>query len=101
MKSSPTSVTILATGWQANRSSPKNTGRNGASRTLCFSNQPLTALCTSENRARYERDELRYVSDVTNVEWALIESLIPGAKRGGRRRNIDMRQTCNAVIRIC
>jgi hypothetical protein len=43
MKSSPASVTILATGWQANRSSPKNTGRNGASRALCFSN-PLDGV---------------------------------------------------------
>src|SRR5277367_3604724 len=34
MKSSPASVTILATGWQANRSSPRNTGRNGASRAV-------------------------------------------------------------------
>ena len=44
MKSSPASVIILATGWQANRSSPRNTGRNGASRAPCLANQRLTAL---------------------------------------------------------
>jgi transposase len=51
-----------------------------------------------KNRARYDRDELRYPSDVTDAEWALIEPLIPAAKRGGRRRKTDMRQTFNAVM---
>ena len=51
-----------------------------------------------KNRARYDRDELRYRSDVTDAEWALIEPLIPAAKRGGRRRKTDMRQTFNAVM---
>ena len=55
-------------------------------------------MWTSENRARYDRDELRYPSDVTDAEWALIEPLIPAAKRGGRRRKTDMRQTFNAVM---
>jgi transposase len=55
-------------------------------------------MWTSENRARYDRDELRYPSDVTDAEWALIEPLIPAAKRGGRRRKTDMRQTSNAVV---
>jgi len=55
-------------------------------------------MWTSENRARYDRDKLRYPSDVTDAEWALIEPLIPAAKRGGRRRKTDMRQTFNAVM---
>ncbi|MFZ0207099.1 MAG: IS5 family transposase [Roseiarcus sp.] len=55
-------------------------------------------MWTSENRARYDRDELRYPSDVTDAEWALIEPLIPAAKRGGRKRKTDMRQTFNAVM---
>ena len=56
-------------------------------------------MWTSENRARYDRDELRYPSDVTDAEWALIEPLIPAAKRrSGRRRKTDMRQTFNAVM---
>ena len=55
-------------------------------------------MWTSENRARYDRDELRYPSDVTDAEWALIEPLIPAAKRGGRRRKTDVRQTFNAVM---
>ena len=55
-------------------------------------------MWTSENRARYDRDELRYPSDVTAAEWALIEPLIPAAKRGGRRTKTGMRQTFNAVM---
>ena len=54
--------------------------------------------CGRVKTARYDRDELRYPSDVTDAEWALIEPLIPAAKRGGRRRKTDMRQTFNAVM---
>jgi hypothetical protein len=41
-------------------------------------------MWTSENRARYNRDHLRYPSDVTDAEWAHISPLIPPARRGGR-----------------
>jgi hypothetical protein len=39
-----------------------------------------------EHRLAADRRGLRYPSDMTDAEWALIESLIPPAKRGGRRR---------------
>jgi transposase len=55
-------------------------------------------MWTNENRAKYNRDHLRYPSDVTDEEWALIEPLVPPAKRGGRRRETDMRQTFNAIM---
>jgi len=41
-------------------------------------------MWTRENRSLYERKGLRYPSDVTDPEWALIAPLIPPAKRGGR-----------------
>ena len=41
---------------------------------------------TNENRARYDRSGLRYQSDVTDAEWALIAALISTARRGGGRR---------------
>ena len=41
-------------------------------------------MWTKENRGRYDRSKLRYPSDVTNEEWALIEPLIPPAKGGGK-----------------
>jgi transposase len=42
-------------------------------------------MWTTENRRRYDRDELRYPSDLTDDEWARVEDLIP-PKRWGRRR---------------
>ena len=46
-------------------------------------------MWTDENRARYDRDQLRYPSDLTDEEWALIEPLIPPAKPGGGKRTVD------------
>ena len=48
-------------------------------------------MWTSENRARYDRRGLRYPSDLSEAEWALIGPLIPPAKRGGNKRTIDLR----------
>ena len=45
-------------------------------------------MWTTKNRPRYDRDKLRYPSDLTDEEWSLIEPLIPPAKRGGRRREV-------------
>ena len=39
-----------------------------------------------EHRAAADRRGLRYESDLTDAEWALVGSLIPPAKRGGRPR---------------
>ena len=36
------------------------------------------------NRARHDRGKLRYLSDLTDQEWTLIEPMIPEAKPGGR-----------------
>jgi putative transposase len=55
---------------------------------------------TNKNRARYNRDQLRYPSDVTDDEWAIIEPMIPPAKRGGRRREVDMREVFNGVMYV-
>jgi len=35
---------------------------------------PDTAMWTTENRPRYNRDRLYYPSDLTDEEWALVES---------------------------
>ena len=37
-------------------------------------------MWTNENRGRYDRSDLRYPSDLTDEEWALIGPLIPPAK---------------------
>lgn len=57
-------------------------------------------MWTTENRARYDRSELRYPSNLTDAEWALIEPLIPPAKRGGGKRSVDMRAVVNGLMYV-
>jgi putative transposase len=51
-----------------------------------------------ENRQRYNRDKLRYPSDLTDDEWSVLKPLIPPAKRGGRKRDVDMREVVNGIM---
>lgn len=57
-------------------------------------------MWTAENRARYNRDRLRYPSDLTDEEWSLIEPLIPPGKRGGRKRGVDIREIVNGIMYV-
>ena len=41
-----------------------------------------------------------YPSDLTDPEWALIAPLIPPAKRGGRKREVDVRDVLNAILYV-
>ena len=54
-------------------------------------------MWTQENRSLYTRKGLRYPSDLTDPEWSLIAPLIPPAKRGGRKREVDVREVLNAI----
>ncbi len=38
-------------------------------------------MWTNANRARYDRSQLRYPSDLSDAEWAHVAPLIPPAKR--------------------
>lgn len=57
-------------------------------------------MWTNENRAKYDRDRLRYPSDLTDSEWAHIAPLIPPAKRGGRKRSVDLREVVNGIMYV-
>ncbi len=57
-------------------------------------------MWTPENRPCYNRDKLRYPSDLTDAEWGHIEPLIPPAKRGGGKRSVDMRAVVNGLMYI-
>jgi transposase len=57
-------------------------------------------MWTTENRHRYDRSRLRYPSDLTDEEWALIKPLIPPAKRGGNKRTVDEREIVNGLMFI-
>ena len=58
------------------------------------------AMWTAENRARYNRSKLRYPSDLTDEEWALVSPLIPPAKRGGNKRTVDVWEVVNGLMYI-
>ena len=55
---------------------------------------------TEQHRRNARRVGLRYPSDLTDAEWALIEPLIPPGRRGGRPRKVDMREVMNAIFYI-
>src|SRR6201981_3267651 len=57
-------------------------------------------MWTAENRARYDRSRLRYPSDLTDEEWALISPRIPPAKRGGNKRTVNLREIVNGLMYI-
>src|ERR1035438_10402349 len=62
--------------------------------------QERPPMWTAENRPRYNRDKLRYPSDLTDDEWALVAPIIPPAKRGGRRRSVDVREVVNGLMYV-
>lgn len=51
-------------------------------------------------RVEHNRDALRYPSDLTDREWALVAPLLPLAKAGGRPRTTDLRAVVNAILYI-
>jgi transposase len=53
-----------------------------------------------ENRARYDRSGLRYPSDLTDEEWALIGLHIRPARRGGNKRTVKLREVVNGLMYI-
>ena len=55
-------------------------------------------MWTAEQSAT--RRGLRYPSGLTDGEWALIEPMIPPAKRGGRRREVNVREVLNAIFYV-
>ena len=57
-------------------------------------------MWTDENRSRYNRDKLRYPSDLTDEEWVHIEPLISPGKPGGGKRHVDIRKVVNGVIHL-
>ena len=43
-------------------------------------------MWTPATRRRHDREHLRYASDLTDAEWALLEPRLPPPKRTRRRR---------------
>jgi transposase len=60
----------------------------------------MPLMWTNENRLRYDRSKLRYPSDLTDEEWALIAPVIPPAKRGGGKRTVSIREVVNGLMYV-
>jgi len=52
---------------------------------------------TETTRAQHDRRSLRYASDATDEEWALIAPFMPPPNRRGRPRKTDMRSVWHAI----
>jgi putative transposase len=53
---------------------------------------------TDITREQHKRAGLRYPSDLTDAEWAVIAPLLPPARPGGRPRTTDLREVVNAIL---
>ena len=57
-------------------------------------------MWTETTRQQYRREGRRYASDVTDAEWALIDAVLPAAKKLGRPRTTELREVVNALLYI-
>ncbi len=57
-------------------------------------------MWTETTRRQYRREELRYASDMTDAEWALIEPHMPTQKVLGRPRKVQLREVVEALLYI-
>jgi putative transposase len=55
---------------------------------------------TETTRLQYRRDGLRFASDTTDAEWALLQPLMPAPAGIGRPRTTNLRAVVNAILYI-
>src|SRR5258708_38653385 len=55
-------------------------------------------MWTETTRPQYERKGLRYSSDVTDAEWALVLPRLPQRKSLGRPAKTELRSVVNALL---
>jgi transposase len=55
---------------------------------------------TKITRKQYQRSGLRYASDLTDAEWALIARKMPRRRALGRPRQVDLREVVQAIFYI-
>jgi transposase len=53
---------------------------------------------TELTRAKYRRDGLRYASDTTDEEWAVIVPHLPPPADRGRTRHTSLREVVNSIF---
>ena len=55
---------------------------------------------TEITRVQYQRSGLRYASDLTDSEWALMARKMPRRRRLGRPRQVDLREIVQAIFYV-
>lgn len=55
---------------------------------------------TEITRVQYQREGLRYASDMTDQEWAVVAPLLPLPSRLGRPRQRDLRTILDAILYV-
>ncbi|MFQ5572526.1 MAG: IS5 family transposase [Rhodothermales bacterium] len=55
-------------------------------------------MWTETTRPKYDRSKLRYASDLTDEEWAVIAPLLAKPKPVGRPRTTELREVVNAIL---
>jgi transposase len=53
---------------------------------------------TEITREQYRREGLRYASDTTDAEWALVEPHLPAPAKRGRPRETELRAVVDAIL---
>ena len=54
-------------------------------------------MWTKANRPLYDRSHLRYESNLTEEEWAVVERLLPPRKKSAGKRSVDMRSVFEGI----
>ena len=57
-------------------------------------------MWTPATRAKHNRSGLRYETDLTDAEWALIAKVMPAPARPGRPRKWALREIVNGILYV-
>ena len=57
-------------------------------------------MWTPTTRKQHNRRHLRYGSDLTDTEWAIVEPFLPPPSHTGRPRRLPMREIINAIFYV-
>jgi transposase len=58
----------------------------------------ITMAWTETTRLQYRREALRYASDLTDAEWALVAPFLPTTSKRGRPRKTSLRAVVEAIL---
>jgi hypothetical protein len=68
---------------------------------MAHESQAWGASCGSLDTVALPVTVVRYPIDLTDAKWALVEPMmIPPAKRGGRRREVNAGDSCVSTVRL-